>query len=77
MDLASEVNGAALRLWRKHFRATDDVLCPLVYPAVKTGCLLFVGMNPFQARKSQHSYEPARFPRATTTTSFILKTLKN
>jgi hypothetical protein len=62
MDLASEVNGAALRLWRKHFRATDDVLCPLVYPAVKTGCLLFVGMNPSSSKKVSALVRTSPFP---------------
>jgi len=41
-----QINQNVMQLWEETFSNSDSVWMPLLYPPLRTDCLLFVGLNP-------------------------------
>jgi hypothetical protein len=55
MTIGHSINQKILDLWQQTFNPDDEVLLPLLYPAIKEDAILFVGLNPSFSQRGYNS----------------------
>lgn len=55
MTNGHSINSKSLHLWQQTFKDDDDVLLPLLYPNLRKGAILFVGLNPSFSQRGYSS----------------------